>query len=84
MNKPEKQISTGSVQATIWNNAKGNTSYKTISLTRRYKDQNGKWQSSNSLRLNDLPKAQLALAKAYEYLVLREGVEESIEEELVL
>ena len=84
MNRPEKQISTGAIQASIWNNVKGNVSFKTISLTRRYKDQNGKWQSSNNLRVTDIPKAQLVLSKAYEYLVLREGTGEFIEEEIAI
>jgi hypothetical protein len=84
MNRPEKQISTGAIQASIWNNVKGNVSFKTISLTRRYKDQNGKWQSSNNLRVTDLPKAQLVLSKAYEFLVLREGTGEFIEEEIAI
>ncbi|MBW2987000.1 hypothetical protein KY336_00475 [Candidatus Woesearchaeota archaeon] len=84
MNRPEKQISTGAIQASIWNNVKGNISFKTISLNRRYKDQNGKWQSSNNLRVADLPKAQLVLSKAYEYLMLKEGYGDAIEEETVL
>ena len=84
MNRPEKQISTGAIQATIWNNEKGNISFKTISLTRRYKDKNDKWQSSNNLRITDLPKAQLVLSKAYEYLMLKEGYGDSIEEEIVI
>ncbi|MBD3259608.1 hypothetical protein GF371_03150 [Candidatus Woesearchaeota archaeon] len=85
MNKPEKQISTGAIQASVWNNVKGDINFKTISLTRRYKDQNGKWKSSYNLRLNDLPKAQLVLAKAYEYLVLKqEAYEPGIEEETAI
>jgi len=35
----------------------------------RYKDKTGQWQGTNSLSLNDLPKAILALQKAYEYLM---------------
>lgn len=77
-NLPEKRFSTGVVTATVWQNAgKGRTgeivNYKTISLQRRYKDKNGVWQSANSFRVNDLPKASLVLQKAYEYLVLREA-----------
>ena len=76
-NTPEKKFSTGVVTATVWqNNGKGRNgetvAYRTVSLQRRYKDKNGVWQTANSLRVNDLPKAALVLQKAYEYLVLRE------------
>jgi hypothetical protein len=35
----------------------------------RYKDKTGQWNGTNSLSLNDLPKAVLALQKAFEYLM---------------
>ena len=44
-----------------------------MNLQRRYADKDGVWKSTDSLRVNDLPKAVLVLQKAYEYLVLREG-----------
>ena len=76
-NMPEKRFSTGAVAATVWQNAGKSRngeaiSYRTVSLQRRYKDKNGVWQTANSLRVNDLPKAALVLQKAYEYVVLRE------------
>ncbi|MBI2541924.1 hypothetical protein HYV80_04400 [Candidatus Woesearchaeota archaeon] len=76
-NVPEKKFSTGVITATVWQNAgKGKNGetvgYRTVSLQRRYKDRNGVWQSANSFRVNDLPKASLVLQKAYEYTVLRE------------
>jgi hypothetical protein len=75
-NLPEKKFSTGAVQATIWNNEiekNGVTaSFKTIVLSRSYKAQDGKWKSTSSLRVNDIPKAALVLQKAYEYLVLKD------------
>ncbi|MBW2988944.1 hypothetical protein KY358_01360 [Candidatus Woesearchaeota archaeon] len=76
-NLPEKKFSTGAISATIWKNNGTNkkdggpVEYRTITLQRRYTDKEGKWQTSNSLRLNDLPKASLVLQKAYEYLVLK-------------
>ena len=76
-NMPEKRFSTGALVATVWENQGkskegGDVTYKTVSLQRRYKDLNGEWQSANSLRINDLPKASLVLQKAYEYLVFKE------------
>ena len=72
---PEKKFKAGSVSATIWKNVgtgrNGESSdYFSISIDRSYQDKNKKWQNTNSLRVNDLPKARLVLSKAYEYLVL--------------
>ncbi len=76
-NIPERKFSTGVITATVWQNqGKGRNGeivgYRTVSLQRRYKDKNGIWQTANSFRVNDLPKAALVLQKAYEYIVLRE------------
>jgi hypothetical protein len=39
---------------------------------RRYKDKNDDWQSTQTLNVNDLPKAVMGLQKVYEYLVLKD------------
>ena len=76
-NFPEKKFRAGAVSATVWNN-KGQkpngeeSEYKTISIERSYTDKAGKWQSTNSLRITDLPKPQVVLQKAYEHVVLQE------------
>jgi hypothetical protein len=41
---------------------------KTV-FQKRYKGQDGQWQSTSSLDVNDIPKAILALTKAYDYLI---------------
>ena len=76
-NIPEKKFSTGGLTATVWENQGKNkegldVSYRTVSFQRRYMDKAGEWQSTNTLRVNDLPKASLVLQKAYEYLVMKE------------
>ncbi|RME78356.1 hypothetical protein D6774_01450 [Candidatus Woesearchaeota archaeon] len=76
MTQPEKKFRAGALSATIWNNktqrdGKEET-YRTVSFERNYKDKDGTWKTTNSLRVNDLPKAVLILNKAYEYLVLTE------------
>jgi hypothetical protein len=76
-NSPEKKFRAGAISATVWKN-KGQrdngeeTEFNTISVDRRYADKDGNWQSTNSLRTNDLPKLQAVLRKAYDYLVLNE------------
>ena len=76
-NIPEKKFSTGGLTATVWENQGKNkegldVNYRTVSFQRRYMDKNGDWQSTNTLRVNDLPKASLVLQKAFEYLVMKE------------
>ena len=83
-NTPEKKFRASPVSATIWaNEAKtkeGETRlYRTVSLERAYKDKEGVWKSTTSLRTNDLPKAILVLNKSYEYVTIKEegdGIEE--------
>ncbi|MFP4567894.1 MAG: hypothetical protein ACLFN8_03035 [Candidatus Woesearchaeota archaeon] len=75
---PEKKFRAGTISATIWlNHGKDSegkeTKYKTVSFERSYMDKEGNWQTTNSLRIGDLPKATLVLNKAYEYLALQDG-----------
>jgi len=76
-NFPEKKFRAGAISATVWVN-KGHkpngeeSEYKTISLERSYTDKEGKWQSTNSYRAADLPKAALVLQKAYEHVTVNE------------
>ena len=42
---------------------------KSVSLQRTYKDKDGNFQHATSFGANDMPKAVLALTKAYDYLV---------------
>jgi hypothetical protein len=74
-NQPEKKFSTGAISATVWKNIRTGKDGKvfesrTVNLQRRYTDKTGQWQTTSSLRLNDLPKAALVLEEAYKYIVL--------------
>ena len=72
--KPEKKFKAGAVSATVWANemrdkqGKGFLVY-TVAFDRAYMDRDGKWKSTSSLRVNDIPKLQLVAQEAYEYLV---------------
>lgn len=74
-NKPQKKFSAGGISAAIWSNhivVEGEErELQTVSLERSYKDKDGSWRTSHSLRISDLPKAQIVLQKAFEHLVLR-------------
>ena len=73
MAKPETTFKVGAVRASIFRNVIQKNG-RSIPLPKvvievRYKDKTGQWQGTNSLSLNDLPKAVLALQKAFEYLM---------------
>ena len=74
---PEMTFRAGAVSATVWQNTGKNkdgelNTYNTISIDRSYKDKQDAWQKTNSMRINDLPKASLVMKKAFEYLVLNQ------------
>jgi hypothetical protein len=76
-NLPEKKFIAGPISATIWkNNSKDeggeDHSFQTVSLARVFKNKEGEWQNTGTLRINDLPKAAIVLNKAYEYLTVKE------------
>ncbi|MFH1400167.1 MAG: hypothetical protein ABIH41_01485 [Nanoarchaeota archaeon] len=84
-NTPEKTFRAGAISATVWRNTvlndKGKEmSFQTVSVGRSYEDKNEDWKRTSSMRMNDLPKAQLVIQKAYEYIAMHQ---ESIPEEIV-
>lgn len=88
--RPEKNFKVGGVRAAIWkwdNTSKDGRNFgqKKVVLDRSYKDKNGDWKNTNSYSANDIPKAILALSKAYEYLHTNGDDEQSapeVEEEV--
>ena len=81
MSKPEITFKMGAVRAAVFRNTiqhKG----KVVSLPKvvievRYRDKTGHWKGTNSLSLNDLPKAITALQKAYEYILAKSASQEA-------
>ena len=79
--KPNKKFKAGAVTAAVWanemNDRQGNKfSVYTVAFDRNYKDRDGNWKSTNSMRVNDIPKLRLVAYEAYEYLV-RKGNEDN-------
>ena len=72
MAQPEITFRHGLCSASIFENEykRGEESFtvRTVSFQRRYLDKEGNWQTTNSLNVNDIPKAVLVLNKAYEFL----------------
>lgn len=75
-NKPIAKFSSGGLNVAVWENtietANGPQPVERVTLERRYKDEkSGEWKSTNSYRMNELPKAILVLQKAYEFLACK-------------
>ena len=79
-NKPEHVFKVGPVRASVFHNQIVHNG-KSVILPKvvievRYKDKNGEWKGTNSLSVNDLPKAILALQQAYEQITTHRNVED--------
>ncbi len=72
MAQPEITFRHGLCSTSIFENEykRGEESFtvRTVSFQRSYLDKEGNWQRTNSLNVNDIPKAVLVLNKAYEFL----------------
>ena len=72
MAQPEVVFRHGSCSASVFQNEVQGDGEKfkvrSVCFQRRYRDKDGNWQTANSLRVNDIPKAVLVLNKAYEYM----------------
>jgi hypothetical protein len=72
-NTPLKKFQVGCVTAVIWKNpVRMQTQVvptHTIAIERKYKDAHGQWKQTHLLKLNEIPKAVVALIKAYTWLL---------------
>ena len=70
--QPEVVFRHGPCSAAIFANTctRGQNQFtmRTVAFQRRFMDKDGKWQSTSSLRVNDIPRAILVLQKSFEYL----------------
>ena len=78
--KPVNKIRYGAVSVSIWRdiyrNARGEEfEVHSVVLDRTYKDRDGDWKHTNSLKETDVPKAIAALEDAFRYLC-KKGKEE--------
>ena len=73
--RPIKKFKVGGIQVAVWENRVvgrdgDEEKMHNVTMERRYKDKRGDWKSTSSLRMADVPKAILALNKAYESMAL--------------
>ena len=77
---PIKHIKCAGVRVSVWcdkrtgQDGRGFESFS-VTLDRAYKDANGAWQNTGRLRENDIPKAIVALGKAFEFVTMRDNEE---------
>lgn len=63
--KPAFEVRLGRIKATLWENYGEHGEFYSTTVSRLYKDANGKWQQSDSFSRDDLPVLQKALDLAY-------------------
>jgi hypothetical protein len=72
-NQPIHRVSAGQVAAAIWDNTieiRGRPRrLLKASVTRRYKDPEGRWQTSSSFSRNEIPLVIHCLQRAFEYIL---------------
>lgn len=74
MAQPEIRFRCGRCESAVFENeierSGGSVKVKKVSFQKRYRSPDGAWKTTQSLDVNEIPKAILLLSKAYEYLVL--------------
>ncbi len=81
--RPENEFKAGAVRASIWSNLRktGDGNFfnsRKVVLERIYKDSQGNFKTTNSLDINDIPKAILVLQMAYKQLIITNRKTETI------
>ena len=72
-NKPVFKVKAGTIDGAVWEQTGEKGNFLTVSVYRNYKDKDGNWQTTNSLKVNDLPAMQLVLGKCFEYAKIKGG-----------
>ncbi len=84
MAQPEISFRHGPCSASVFTNEyeRGEEKFavKSVAFQRSYRDKDGQWKNSSSLKVNDIPKAVLVLNKAFEYLTSNGHAEAEAEE----
>ena len=81
---PERRFRCDTCEASVFENeitaAGKQIKVKKVAFQKRYKNSDGEWKSTYSLDVNEIPKAILALSKAYEYLTMGQAAGENASE----
>ena len=63
--KPVKTYKAGVLSLSMWENEAKEGYIKSFSFQRSYKDDEGNWQHTQSMRVQDLPRMRLLVEEAY-------------------
>jgi len=73
MGKPIKSFKCGNCEVAVFENelrmGTNTVKVKKVTFQKSYKNSESEWKTTSSLDANDIPKAILALSKAYEFLI---------------
>ena len=77
-NQPTKEFRAGAISASVWRNEEpqqdGSVRVRhSVKIQKRYRDKDGAWQDSDYFFPEDLPKLELVVRKAFEYISLKES-----------
>ena len=74
---PDQVLRIGPIRLAVWHNQTQqdgrNVTQHSIRITRRYKDKNGTWQTTESFFAEDLPKISILAQKAYEQIAVADN-----------
>lgn len=70
--RPIHTVQLGIISAAIWENKTEFGMKHSVTLEQRYKDDSDKWSSSHSVFGSNLPMAEKALSKAFDYITALE------------
>jgi len=78
-NSPVKEFRAGRIKAAVWRNdveRDGQIVVRhSVTMQKRYRDSDGNWKDSSSFFLNDLPRVEMLMRKAFEYIALNKTEE---------
>jgi hypothetical protein len=84
--RPEKTIKVGGIQLAIWANETKQGTFRSINLSKSYKDDREKdpskqWKQTKSFKPTDIQLLQKALDKALEYLYIKDTIKPKTEDD---
>lgn len=70
--KPEFTHRLHRVEVAVWKNENETSIWHNVTFQKSYKDSEGAIQSTNSMKMEDLPTVAFLALKAYDFLALKE------------
>lgn len=72
-NRPIHVIRRKGIKASIFLNRSGENEFSKVTVQKIYRDDGGSWKTSTSFGRDDLPVVSLVTARAWEWILDREG-----------